>query len=133
MNDKLLGILFVLGSIALGLFNAIYIEGILANVYSFISLPSFIFVIMMGFGLAYIDRFKGIDEDWNNIIGKNMITAGWIGLIIGAQITFFRSSNYPEIELDIFWKSTIVGLGYSLNSLLYGYILSPILCAMFKR
>ena len=133
MNDKILGIILVIGSVTLGLLNAIYIEGILTNVSVFISLPSFVFVVVMAFGLSYIDKFRGNNKDWNNIIRKNMITAGWIGLIIGIQITFFRSLNYPDIAQDLFWKSTILGLGYSLNSLLYGYILSPILSVLLKK
>ena len=133
MNDKLLGIILVLVSVALGLFSAIYIEGILPNVYFFVSLPSFIFVIVMAFGLAYIDRYQGVNEDWNNIIRKNMIHAGWIGLIIGIQITFFRLTSYPEISQVMFWKTTITGLGYSLNTLLYGYVLGPISSALLKK
>tara|TARA_B100001093_G_scaffold58983_1_gene49801 strand:- start:110 stop:511 length:402 start_codon:yes stop_codon:yes gene_type:complete len=133
MNDKILGIILVIGSVTLGLLNAIYIEGTLADAFVFISLQSFVFVVVMAFGLSYIDRFRGSDKDWNNIIRRNMIIAGWIGLIIGVQITFFRSVNYPDIAHDMFWKSTILGLGYSLNSLLYGYILSPILSALLKK
>tara|TARA_Y100001970_G_scaffold274364_1_gene373969 strand:- start:937 stop:1338 length:402 start_codon:yes stop_codon:yes gene_type:complete len=133
MNDKILGIILVTGSVTLGLLNAIYIEGILTNVSVFISLPSFVFVVLMAFGLSYTDRFRGSNEDWNNIIRKNMIIAGWIGLIIGVQITFFRSTNYPDIAQDMFWKTTIIGLGYSLNSLLYGYILGPVLGVLLKK
>jgi hypothetical protein len=133
MNDKILGIILVIGSVTLGLLNAIYIEGTLTNASVFISLQSFVFVVVMAFGLSYIDRFRGSDKDWNNIIRKNMIIAGWIGLIIGIQITFFRSVSYTEITQDMFWQSTILGLGYSLNPLLYGYILSPILCALLKK
>jgi len=133
MNDKILGIILVIGSVTLGLLNAIYIEGTLTDAFVFISLQSFVFVVVMAFGLSYIDRFRGSDKDWNNIIRKNMIIAGWIGLIIGVQITFFRSVSYPDIAQDIFWKSTILGLGYSLNPLLYGYILSPILSALLKK
>ena len=133
MKDKITGIFLVVGAIILILSNSIYIEGAYIEFHYFISLPTFIFVILMAFGLSFIDKCINSKEDWNLIVKNNMINAGWIGLIIGLQTHFFSIPNEPDVSLDIFMKYLISGFGHSLKFLLYGFVLSPISGALLKK
>ena len=94
MKDKIIGIFLVVGAIILILSSSIYIEGAYIEFHYFISLPTFIFVILMAFGLSFIDKCINSKEDWNLIVKNNMITAGWIGLIIGLQTASFQYQIY---------------------------------------
>ena len=133
IKDKIIGILLVVGAIILILSKYIYIEGAYIEFHYYISLPTFIFVILMAFGLSLIDKCISSKEDWNLIVKDNMITAGWIGFIIGLQTHFFSIPNEPDVSLDMFMKYLISGFGHSLKFLLYGFVLSPISGALLKK
>ena len=118
MNNKIIGLVLSLISGFVAVAFAIIVDGASGGVGNFLSLPTFVFVVGVGYGFTYMrtDLLKG-----NEIVKayrSNFILAGWLGFIVGIILMGAGSDSISDMPAIGFSAATV--------SVLYGYVIGVI-------
>ena len=122
MDNRIIGAVGTIAFIFLAVAFAVNQEGVNASFLSFISAPAFGFVVGVGGALTYMKKHQIKSGELGSTLKKNLILAGWLGLIVGLVLMASSMTNTNDYSISTF----VSGLGAAQLTVLYGYVLGNI-------
>ena len=126
MDNKIIGLIAVIGCSIGAIAYALYVEGSAGGFATFLSLPSFGFVVGVGGGFTYMKKHAFQKKELGKALKDDFILAGWLGLIFGL-VLMFAGYGFNDGE------NMGGGLHSGLMTLLYGYMLGNIVEAFMSE
>ena len=127
MDNKIIGLIAVIGSSIGVIAYALFVEGAAGGFGNFLSIPSFGIVVGVGGGFTYMRKHTLKEKQIAAALKDDFILAGWIGCIMG--FILMGAGAGLEGGLDNLGG----GLSASIVTVLYGYMLGPIVEAFMNE
>jgi len=127
MDNKVIGLIAVIGSSIGTIAYALFVEGAAGGFGNFLSIPSFGIVVGVGGGFTYMRKHTLKKKQIGAALKDDFILAGWIGCIMG--FILMGAGAGLEGGLDNLGG----GLSASIVTVLYGYMLGPIVEAFMNE
>ncbi len=118
MNNKITGLVLSLASGIGAVAFAVLVAGASGGVGNFLSLPSLVFVVGVGYGFTYMRTHILKDQEFGKVLRSNFILAGWLGFIVGIILVGAGSESISDMPAP--------GLSAATVSVLYGYVIGAI-------
>jgi len=120
MNNKIIG-LIAFSATAIGVLAWVFTDGSIPGGFlNFISGPSFILVVGMGGGMAYMRKHTLNGNEFGKALKEDFILAGWIGFMMG--IVLIGAGMDADTNLGNLGR----GFGAATITVIYGYLLAAI-------
>ena len=127
MDNKIIGLIAVIGCSIGSIAYALFVEGAAGGFGNFLSIPSFGIVVGVGGGFTYMRKHTLKKKQIGAALKDDFILAGWIGCIMG--FILMGAGAGLEGGLDNLGG----GLSASIVTVLYGYMLGPIVEAFMNE
>ena len=126
MNNKIIGLIIVVFSNIGIIAFALFVEGAAGGFGTFLSAPSFVFVIGVGGGLNYMRKHTIKDEKLGKSLRSDLTLAGWLGFLIGLILML---AGFSVGQVDNFAG----GFAAASITILYGYFMGAIAEAFLTK
>ena len=127
MDNKIIGLISIIVCCIGAIAYALFVEGSAGGFGNFLSAPSFGIVVGVGGGFTYMRKHTLKEKQIAAALKDDFILAGWIGCIMG--FILMGADAGLEGGLDNLGG----GLSASIVTVLYGYMLGPIVEAFMNE
>ena len=126
MDNKIIGLIAVIGCSIGAIAYALFVEGAAGGFGNFLSIPSFGFVVGIGGGFTYMRKHALKENELGTALKKDFILAGWIGTMMGL---LFMLAGYGGEGFG----NNLGGGAAAIICPLYGYMLGNIVEAFMSE